>query len=90
LNLALNNPVVAFALLSQRIGIYQAWTREEQSEKVKLARWAVGEMGEISLSLANEGLPTTTDAAAKAQILLGYLARPGKKESIETDTDLMN
>jgi hypothetical protein len=87
LNLALKNPAAAFALLSQRIGVYQAWTRKEQGEKVKLARWAVGEMGEIALSLANEGLPTTTDDAAKAQILLGYLAKSGKKESIGTDTD---
>lgn len=79
LYLALSNPAAAFALLSQRIGVYQAWTRKEQDEKVKLARWAVGELGDIAHMLAEEGLPTETDDIGKSQILLGYLARSEKK-----------
>lgn len=80
LHLALGNPAAAFALLSQRIGIYQAWTRKERDEKVKLARWAVGELGEIAHMLAEKGLPAVTDDIGKSQILLGYLAKSEKKE----------
>ncbi len=80
LNLALGNPAAAFALLSQRLGVYQAWTRKEQDEKLKLARWAVGEMGRVASMLAEQGLPKTTDDEGKAEILLGYLAQSESKE----------
>lgn len=89
LHLALSNPTAAFAILSQRLGVYQAWTRKEQDEKVKLARWAVGEMGKVASTLAEQGLPQTADDEGKAQILLGYLARPeGKDESGSSDSNV--
>jgi hypothetical protein len=75
LQVALDNPVSAFDLLSRRIGIYQAWTRKEQGDKIKLARWAVGQIGKVSDLLAEKTLPTSTASAERAQILLGYLAR---------------
>lgn len=80
LHLALSNPNAAFSLLSQRLGIYQAWTRKEQDEKVKLARWAVGEMGRVAAALAEQGLPQVTNDADKAEILLGYLARSESRD----------
>jgi hypothetical protein len=75
LNLALGNPTAALAMLSQRLGVYQAWTKKEQGEKMKLARWAVGEMGRVTSALAEQGLPAATNDEGKAEILLGYLAQ---------------
>ena len=81
LNVSLSNPTSALARLSQRIGIYQAWTRKEQGEEAKLARWAVGEIGKVTNELSNKELPVVTADADKAQILLGYLAMPSKSAS---------
>jgi hypothetical protein len=78
LSLALENPTSALARLSQRIGVYQAWTRKEQDENVRLARWAVGEIGKVTAELADKELSSSTTDAEKAQILLGYLAMPRK------------
>ena len=74
LSIALDNPVSAVDMLSRRIGIYQAWTRKEQDEKVKLARWSVGQLGKVSLLLAENVLPSSTSNAERAQMLLGYLS----------------
>ena len=82
LSIALDNPVSAVDMLSRRIGIYQAWTRKEQDEKVRLARWSVGQLGKVSLSLAENILPSSTSNAERAQILLGYLS---KFEETEND-----
>ena len=76
LQIALDNPVSAIDLLSRRISVYQAWTRKEQGEQVKLARWAVGELGKVSDLITNKDLPSTTNSVERAQILLGYLYRP--------------
>jgi hypothetical protein len=78
LSVALDNPTAALARLSQRIGVYQAWTRKEQHENVRLARWAVGEIGKVTAELADKELSSSTTDAEKAQILLGYLAMPRK------------
>ena len=75
LSIALDNPVSAFDILSRRVGIYQAWTRKEQDDRVKLARWAVGQLGKVSSLLAEKTLPSTTSNTERAQILLGYLAK---------------
>ena len=79
LPVALDNPTSAFDMLSRRIGVYQAWTRKEQGERVKLARWAVGQIGKVTDFLAEKTLPDSTTSAERAQILLGYLSRPEKK-----------
>jgi hypothetical protein len=75
LQIALDNPVSALDILSRRINIYQAWTRKEQGEQVKLARWSVGQLGKISTLLAEKSLPICTTNVDRAQILLGYLAK---------------
>jgi len=80
LQIALDNPVSALDLLSRRIGVYQAWTRKEQGDHVKLARWAVGQLGKVTALLSEKTLPSSTTSAERAQILLGYLA---KSEEIE-------
>ncbi len=80
LQIALDNPLSAIDLLSRRIGIYQAWTKKEQGEYVKLARWAVGQLGKVTALLSEKTLPSSTTSAERAQILLGYLA---KSEDIE-------
>jgi hypothetical protein len=81
LQAALDNPVLAFDMLSRRIGIYQAWTKKghDNQDELKLARWAVGQLGKVSDLLAEKTLPDRTTSAERAQILLGYLARADKK-----------
>lgn len=87
LQIALDNPVSALDMLSKRLGVYQAWTRKESGEKVKLARWAVGELGKVTDLLSNKDLPSSTSSAERAQILLGYLSRSeSKAESVSDST----
>jgi len=85
LNIALDSPSSALDILSRRIKPYKDWTRKEQSATVALARWCIGEIGEICSMLADKTnpLPTSTTSAERAQILLGYLARSEQKENIE-------
>lgn len=79
LQIALDNPISAIDMLSRRINIYQAWTKKEQGEQVRLARWAVGELGKVSDLIAETNLPASTTDAERAQILLGYLSRSESK-----------
>lgn len=79
LQIALDNPTQAFALLASRIGVYKAWAQKEEGEEGGLARWALRELGAVSKSLAEKTLPTSTTNPERAQILLGYLARAEKK-----------
>lgn len=46
-----------------------------------LAKWALSQMGQVANELADADLPTRTDDAAKAQMLLGYLERSKKDNS---------
>jgi hypothetical protein len=77
---ALVNPERGLARMQQRLRVYQAWATRSDN---RLARWALGEMGAIASELAQAPLPTRMDDAAKAQLLLGYLARAEKKEEEE-------
>ncbi len=77
---AMDNPVQALARLQERLTVYSAWARKEQGEKGKLAKWAMGEMGRVSEALSELELPTRTNDMMKAEIILGYLAKPEKKE----------
>jgi hypothetical protein len=88
LPIALDNPVSAFDMLSRRIGIYQAWTKKGQDNQdaLKLARWAVGQLGKVTDSLSEKTLPDHTTSAERAQILLGYLARADKKTDTVSET----
>jgi len=85
LALAALNPVEAVALLCDRLRIYKAWADTARPE-AKLAKWAVGRMGEVALGLT-ERLPerAMTDME-KAELLLGYLARETKSQEDEGKT----
>lgn len=83
--IALDNPVSALDILSRRINIYQAWTKKEQGEQVKLARWTVGQLGKTADYLSEKTLPTSTTSIERAQILLGYLARTEATEQVASN-----
>ncbi|MBI1821682.1 MAG: hypothetical protein HYR79_08230 [Nitrospirae bacterium] len=78
---ALEEPVKALALYSNRILPYQAWAKTVSGDPVGLARYFLSELGktcsEVSLSKISE---RCTDAD-KAQMLIGYLARTEKTDS---------
>jgi len=77
---AMDNPVKGLAMLGERLLIYQAWATKVQGDDVKLTKWVLGQIGQVSLELENATIPTNTDDIAKAQILLGYLAHSKKEE----------
>ena len=85
LQIALDNPVSALDILSRRINIYQAWTKKEQGEQVKLARWTVGQLGKTADLLSEKTLPTSTTSIERAQMLLGYLARTEATEQVASN-----
>jgi hypothetical protein len=73
---ALETPEKALSILSQRILPYHAWARTVKGgEEVKLVRFFLKHLGEISDQLKNSSLPQRANDADKAQMLLGYLAR---------------
>lgn len=92
LQIALDNPVSAFDILSRRINVYQAWTRKERGEQAKLGRWAVSELGKVSNLLSEKTLPTSTTSVERTQILLGYLARSERKTEtgLSEETNIEN
>lgn len=82
LQIALDNPESAIELMSSRLRVYQAWARTGQGEEMRLARWALGQLSKICSQLAEIPLPSSTTSSDRAQILLGYLAKP---ESIQVN-----
>lgn len=78
---ALEEPEKALALYANRILPYQAWAKTVSGDAAGLAHYFLAELGktcsEVSLSEASK---RCTDAD-KAQMLIGYLARPEKSES---------
>jgi len=85
LQIALDNPISALDMLSRRINIYQAWTKKEQGDHMRLAWWAVGQIGEVSNKMAEKLLPNSTTSVERAQILLGYLAKSEETEKIKSN-----
>jgi len=77
---AVVSPERGLARMQQRLRVYQAWAARSDN---RLARWALGEMGAVANELARNPLPARMDDAARAQLLLGYLARAEKKEQNE-------
>ena len=76
---AADNPEDAIDRLRERMNIYQAWATKVsgEEEKYRLAKWAVGQMGDIC-HVIKRPLPTKTDQTFRAELFLGYLARPPK------------
>jgi hypothetical protein len=79
--IAIDNPEEGIARLNERLMIYKAWADKVQGEEYRLVKWALGQMGQVARDLADCDLPNRTDDAAKAQMLLGYLARSESKGS---------
>jgi hypothetical protein len=86
MKIALDNPQRALARLPQRLLVYKAWA-DKSGEDAKLAKWALGEIGKISLELENSDLSFRPDEAAQAKMLLGYLARNTNNETTSGGTD---
>lgn len=83
---ALDNPVSAMARLAERLPIYQSWANTTTEEK-GFAGWALAEMGDVSPALATVLKPEPCDELAKAQMLLGYLARSKGEEKVKNKAD---
>jgi hypothetical protein len=77
----MENPQAALARLAERLPVYQGWAYTAQGEQVGLAKWALGEIGRISAQLLECEVPGSANDAQKAELLLGYLARPEKEPS---------
>lgn len=75
---AADNPEDAIDRLRERMNIYQAWATKASGEEYRLAKWAVGQMGEICYTIKRP-LPTKTDQTFRAELFLGYMARLPKE-----------
>ena len=62
--------------LRERMMPYKAWADKGDGEEYRLAKWAVGQMGQVCQRLSELELPTETDQAFRAELFLGYMARP--------------
>jgi hypothetical protein len=85
---ALEEPVKALGLYCNRILPYQAWARTVSGNSAGLARYFSSELGKVSAELGDvgsdgisKGIPERCTDADKAQMLIGYLARPEKSDS---------
>ena len=78
---AIDNPERGLVRLRERLMIYKAQADKVKGEKYRLAKWVLSQMGQVANELADVDLPTRTDDAAKAQMLLGYLERSKKDNS---------
>lgn len=72
---AADNPKDAMDRLRERMMIYKAWADKSSGEESRLAKWAVGRMGEVCHKLSQLSLPTETDQTFRAELFLGYMAR---------------
>lgn len=91
---ALSNPAQALAVLSERVRVYQGWADTVQgvegkskSKAVGLAKWVLKELGACAEILAEQELPTRMSDADKAELLIGYLARPASSRSEVNPTE---
>ena len=80
---AADNPKDAVDRLRERMMIYKAWADRGQGNEARLAKWAVARMGETCFQLSQLSLSLQTDQTFRAELFLGYMARP----STEKDPD---
>src|SRR5262249_29225306 len=73
---AADNPQDAVDRLRERMMIYGAWADKGNGKEFRLAKWAVSQMGAVCHQLSQISLPTETDQAFRAELFLGYMARP--------------
>jgi len=77
---ALETPQVALALYAQRVLPYQAWAKtctvpKEDLSPEKLAKSLLGQLANTCEEAALSEIPERANDAAKAQMILGYLAK---------------
>lgn len=80
---ALDEPVKALSIMSQRILPYQSWANRLQGdmEYVGLVKYFLAQIGQLCDTLQGLDLPDQCSDVDKAQMLLGYLAWSEKKEN---------
>ena len=84
------NPAGALALLGDRLRVYKAWADTDRSGRAALAKWATARMGEMAEELAvNLPRKAMTDRE-KAEMLLGYVMRDKKTETVDVDQENKN
>jgi len=76
---AADNPEDAIDRLRERMNIYQAWATKISGEEYRLAKWAVGQIGEICHAIKRP-LPTKTGQTFRAELFLGYMSRSPKED----------
>lgn len=82
---ALEEPIKALALYSNRILPYQAWAKTVSGDAAGLARYFLSELGKVCSEVSLGEIPDRCTDVGKAQMLIGYLARPEKSD---TDTEI--
>lgn len=89
--IGLEEPLKALALYCNRILPYQAWANTVSGDAAGLARYFLAELGKVCSELGEicSNVPVTTISerctdSDKAQMLIGYLARPEKSDSGNT------
>lgn len=81
---AAENPEEALDRLRERMMVYRAWADKSDGEQFRLARWTVGEMGRICAQLQRPlPSPSETGRTFRAELFLGYMARPEREQVIE-------
>jgi hypothetical protein len=90
--LASGRPARALAVLGERVRIYQGWAAtakvkadspEPIQRGIRIARWALARMGEVTRQLEGRVPAGSFDDAGKAEMLLGYLSRESKDAAEE-------
>jgi hypothetical protein len=95
--MASDRPRRALAVLGDRLRIYQGWaatakmkpgSSESVQRGIRVAKWALARMGEVTNQLEGRVPAGSFDDAGKAEMLLGYLSREAKdapKEGTENN-----
>ena len=81
----LQQPAKGLARLGERLRVYQAWATTDSSEHARLAKWLLGRLGDVTLHLSNQPIPTRATEVDRAQLLLGYLAHIPSDKPQPTD-----
>ena len=84
---AADNATDAVDRLRERMMIYKAWADKVNGDKYRLAKWAVGQMGQVCQELSESELPVETNQAFRAELFLGYMARQGGEKQSEDQSE---
>lgn len=79
---AQEEPTKALSMMWGRIKPYHAWAQTlKGGDEVRLVKYYLKQLGDVSDQLKDTALPQRCTDADKAQMLLGYLARPKSEEN---------